>query len=239
MQTAKLNRQNGLTLVELLVAMAVGIILVGSAVTMHLSGRAAYVDSERLSRMQENIRFASDYLIRDIRNAGFRDETFLKVGHEQQIRTAYAQVLDSGATLRVRYAGRGHCTQAFDEFRLVENEYTLSNNGELACRGRTLAQDADGDDLIEDEAFSTAVGLVDGLTGVAFQLVCPDGGTACTCDMDTNLDTACIGVRVALQFEGMRELNSAAVGNRAVELTAAFRNVILDRVNADAIEEET
>lgn len=234
----KFSKQGGLTLIELMVAVLLGVILVGGVLLIHLSGRATFIDTERLSRIQENVRFASDYVIRDIRNAGFRDETFLRAGHEQQIRAAYATILNDGASIRVRYAGRGHCTQAFDEFRLVENEYSLdTQTGELTCRGRTVARDAEGDVLITDQTFSDPVGLVDGLTDLAFQFICPGGGTSCGCDLVSDLDNACTGVRVAMQFEGMRAMDSSAdFEDRSVELTAAFRNVILDRVNAEVAE---
>lgn len=237
-QRRGLKRQRGLTLIELMVAALLAIFLVGGILLLHLSGRSTFLDSERLSRIQENVRFASDYMIRDIRNAGFRDEAVLKAGHEVQIREQYAEVID-GDTLRIRYGGRGHCTEAFDEFRLVENEYSLdANTGELVCRGRTVPRDNDGEDQITDEAFSGAVGLVGGLSGLAFQLVCPDGGTVCGCDIATDLDNACIGVRVAMQFEGMRALDSGGgFDDRSIELTAAFRNVVLDRVNAHAFED--
>ncbi|HKJ17360.1 MAG TPA: prepilin-type N-terminal cleavage/methylation domain-containing protein [Xanthomonadales bacterium] len=234
----KIRKQNGMTLVELMIAVLLGVILVGGILLIHLSGRATFIDTERLSRIQENVRFASDYVIRDIRNAGFRDEAFLRAGHEQQIREAYAAVLNDGANIRVRYAGRGHCTEAFDEFRLVENEYGLdTQTGELTCRGRTVARDAGGDVLITDQDFSDPVGLVDGLTSIAFQLICPGGGTSCSCDLVSDLDNACTGVLVAMQFEGMRAMDASGdFEDRSVELTAAFRNVILDRINAEVAE---
>ncbi|MDX1554596.1 MAG: hypothetical protein R3212_01075 [Xanthomonadales bacterium] len=239
-RTTLRRRQLGLTLIELMVAALLAIFLVGGILLLHLSGRATFIDAEQLSRIQENVRFASDYMIRDIRNAGFRDEAVLRAGHEQQIRQAYAQILNDGSTLRIRYAGRGHCTEAFDEFRLVENEYSLdANTGELVCRGRTVPRDDPGSTLVTDQDFSDPVGLVGGLTGIAFQLICPDGGTACACDVDTDLDSACIGVNVAMQFEGMRALDTSGdFENRSIELTAAFRNVVLDRANAYAFAEE-
>ena len=235
-----IRRQGGLTLVELMIAMLLTILLLGSVLLIHISGRATFLDAEQMSRIQENIRFASDYMIRDIRNAGFRDEAVLKAGHELQIEQAYATILNDGETLRIRYAGRGHCTESYDEFRLVENEYALNaQTGELTCRGRTIPRDDSGATQITDEDFSDAVGLVGGLTGLAFQLVCPDGGTVCDCDIATDLASACIGVRVGLQFQGLRDLNDGGnFENRSVELTAAFRNIILDRVNAVAEGED-
>lgn len=225
--------QQGMTAVELLIAAVVAIFMVGSVLLMHLSGRSSFLDIDRLSRIQENVRFASDYMIRDIRNAGFRDEAVLRAGHEQQIRLEYASINNTGDALRIRYAGRGHCTEAFDEFRLVENEYSVNTNtGELVCRGRTIPRDDAGSVQITDQDFSTPVGLVGGLTGVAFQLICPDGSSVCACDIANDLDNACIGVQVALQFQGLREIEgSQAFADRSIELTALFRNVILNRVN--------
>ncbi|HKJ18310.1 MAG TPA: hypothetical protein VJ984_13240 [Xanthomonadales bacterium] len=226
--------QHGMTAVELLIAATLAIFMVGSVLLMHLSGRAAYLDIERLSRIQENVRFASDYMIRDIRNAGFRDEAVLRAGHEQQIRTQVAWLNDDEDVLRIRYAGRGHCTEAFDEFRLVENEYSVdSTTGELVCRGRTIPRDAAGNTLITAQDFSTPVGLVGGLSGIGFQMICPDGSSSCSCDIANDLDNACIGVQVALQFEGMREMTGdQAFSDRSIELSALFRNVILNRVNS-------
>ncbi len=232
------RRQSGLTLVELLVALVMCLFLVGGILVMHLSSRATFLDTGQLSRIQENVRFASDYLIRDIRNAGFRDETTLSVGHEIQIREEYAEIEGDGDVLRVRYAGRGHCSQAFEEFRLIENQYSLdADTGDLICQGRSVEQ---GDDtLITDVDFEDPVALVGGLTGLAFQKICPDGTTVCDCDLIDNFDDACIGVRVAMQFEGLRAQDGTGnFDNRSIELTAAFRNVVLDRMNEHVFAEE-
>ena len=238
--------EDGFTLVELMIVLVLTIFLTGGAILIHLCGRSAYIDVEQLSHMQESIRFASAYMIRDLRSAGFRDETFLRTGHEQQIRLAYATLLDVDSddiedTLRIRYAGRGHCMQAFDEFRLVENEYSLnSQTGELSCRGRTVARDDPGSTQISEQDWSDSVGLVSGFTGIAFQRICPDGGNTCACDLVNNPDNSCIGVRVALQLQGMRTLNGAEdFDERSVELTVAFRNVILERMNTYAMASES
>jgi prepilin-type N-terminal cleavage/methylation domain-containing protein len=229
------NRQGGFTLIELMVAMLLTIFMAGGAILIHLSGRQASVDSERISRMQENIRFASDYLVRDLRNAGFRDETTLKIGHETQIRAAYAQFIEGGDgdgianELIIRYAGRGHCTEAFNTFRLVENHYYLNNN-QLTCRGRSVLETASGADQITDELWTNGVGLVSGVENLAFQPICPDGSTGCSCDLVNNADESCIGTRIAIQLTGPQLVDGNGRDDRTIELIAAFRNVILERV---------
>lgn len=238
------GRQAGVTLVELMVALVMSLFLVGGILAMHMSGRASFLDNSQISRIQENIRFASDYMIRDIRTAGFHDETVLKVGHEEQIRDSFAEILNVAGQpriLRVRYAGRGHCSETFQEFRLVENEYTIDVNGNLTCSGRAVPQDADGGDLITDEDWIGPVALVGGLSNINFTMICPDGSAVCDCDLNTNFDNACIGVQIAMEFDGLVDHDAAGADifdKRSIELTAAFRNVVLAQKNAIAFADE-
>lgn len=220
--------QRGFTLVELMIAMVLSLFLIGGAILINSSGKATYLDSEQLSRSQEGIRFASDFLIRDLRNAGFRDELFLTVDHERQIREKYAEVTDNGQRLIIRYAGRGHCTQNFETFRLVENQYSLAD-GELQCRGRSLEATTAGD--IEAQPLTPAIGLVSGVSDISFRLICPPGVVNCDCNLDTNPEESCVGVQVGLQFETVRDLdNPGEFEDRFVELVAAFRNSDLPRI---------
>ncbi|HKX54777.1 MAG TPA: hypothetical protein VJN01_01695, partial [Xanthomonadales bacterium] len=90
---------------ELMVALVMSLFLLGGILALHLSGRASFLDNSQVSRIQENVRFASDYMIRDIRTAGFHDETTLRVGHEQQIRENFAEIFTvdgNSSSLRVR-----------------------------------------------------------------------------------------------------------------------------------------
>ena len=60
-----------MTLIELLVALAIGTFLMIGAVTVFMQGRAAFRVIESLARLQENGRFALDALERDIRMAQY------------------------------------------------------------------------------------------------------------------------------------------------------------------------
>lgn len=64
------HRSAGLSLIELMVALAIGTILVLGLVQVFSASRAAYQMSEGIARVQENARFAMDFLQRDIRMAG-------------------------------------------------------------------------------------------------------------------------------------------------------------------------
>lgn len=63
-------RPKGVSLIELMIAMAIGLVLLLGLVQVFGASRTAYQLSEGLARVQENGRFAVDYLQRDIRMAG-------------------------------------------------------------------------------------------------------------------------------------------------------------------------
>lgn len=63
--------QKGLSLVELLIAMLLGLMLIAGALQMMLSSQQIYQATDTLSRIQENGRFALNFLSKDIRMAGY------------------------------------------------------------------------------------------------------------------------------------------------------------------------
>jgi type IV pilus assembly protein PilW len=67
-----LRRQGGLSLVELMVAMAVSLVLLGGIYQIFFSSATSYSVNENYSRLQENARFAMGFLERDVRQAGYR-----------------------------------------------------------------------------------------------------------------------------------------------------------------------
>lgn len=62
----------GMTLVELMVGLAIGLFLVAVVSTMYLGSRNTFVAQESGSRLQENGRFAMDTVAGDLRMSGFR-----------------------------------------------------------------------------------------------------------------------------------------------------------------------
>jgi type IV pilus assembly protein PilW len=61
----------GVTLIELMVALTLGLILIGGAIQVFVSNRAAYAFNEGFSRLQENGRFALDTINYHARLAGY------------------------------------------------------------------------------------------------------------------------------------------------------------------------
>ncbi len=64
------TRQAGLTLVELLVALVLGIVIIGGVLGIFLSNQQAARSNEGLARVQENARVAFELMAREVRQAG-------------------------------------------------------------------------------------------------------------------------------------------------------------------------
>lgn len=67
---ARRSFQRGLSLIELMIAMLLGLLVVGSAVGAFLSNQRTYRATESLSRVQENARAAFELMAREVREAG-------------------------------------------------------------------------------------------------------------------------------------------------------------------------
>ncbi len=68
------QRQRGLSLVELMVAMALSLLLMLGVIQIFLSSKQTYSTNSALSRVQESGRFAMGFLTQDIRNTGYKGQ---------------------------------------------------------------------------------------------------------------------------------------------------------------------
>ncbi len=66
------ERQRGFSLVELMVAMTIGLIVLAGVAYLYLESRQSFRSMDNLSRMQESARYALEIISRDIRMAGYR-----------------------------------------------------------------------------------------------------------------------------------------------------------------------
>ena len=65
------KKQQGLTLIELLIAMLIGTLLILGASSMFIANKRVYKEVDYQGRLAENARFAMEMMIRDLRMAGF------------------------------------------------------------------------------------------------------------------------------------------------------------------------
>lgn len=66
----RMTRQSGLTIVEMMVAMAVSLLIVGAVIMVYLASKQTFRSGEAIARHQESIRIAADSLAFDLRLAG-------------------------------------------------------------------------------------------------------------------------------------------------------------------------
>jgi len=67
----QIRKQRGFSVTELLVAMVVGLFLLGGLVTLMANSKKNYAQQDYSARLQENARFAMTFLSYDLRMAGF------------------------------------------------------------------------------------------------------------------------------------------------------------------------
>jgi type IV pilus assembly protein PilW len=64
------RRQAGFSLVELMVALTLGLIIVGGVISIFVSNQQAFRSTEALGRLQENARLSFELMAREVRQAG-------------------------------------------------------------------------------------------------------------------------------------------------------------------------
>lgn len=228
------KQASGFTLIELMVALAISIFLIGGILLMQSSSRTASAESERLSRTQEGIRFVSSFLVRELRNAGFRDQLSLTIAEFDTIGNEFAAINDDGS-LTLRYSGRGTCAEGFQvgtmlESDLVTNRYFVdADTGELRCEGTNGA------------GTSRTVALASGIRDISFEFLCPAANPDCECRLWVHgddfaqererLEDSCYGIRVGLLMEPF----GAGAAPVPVELSATFRNIVLGKMMWEAV----
>jgi type IV pilus assembly protein PilW len=107
MTTRSLKRQSGLTLIELMVAMTLGMILTIAIGQIFMSSRFTHTSTNENARMQENARFALALLERELRMAGFvrNSSTGSYTVAAPAIAVAEGTGLNSSDEVTVRYFG--------------------------------------------------------------------------------------------------------------------------------------
>ena len=71
MSYALKNNEQGFTLVELVIGLAISLILMGVAVSIFNVQRKSYSLQEQVTEMQQNVRATMDMMVREIRMAGY------------------------------------------------------------------------------------------------------------------------------------------------------------------------
>ena len=74
MISASRRKSGGMSIIELMIAMAIGMFLIAGAISLFVVSKRTYSEAERTARMGENARFALQTLSADLRLGGFFGE---------------------------------------------------------------------------------------------------------------------------------------------------------------------
>lgn len=139
------RNQRGLSLIELMISLVIGLLIIAGVAQVFLGGRAAYNLQQRLGDLQENGRFALYFLQRDIAMAGFPKNA---VPFINAFNPGAAGTFDGGGTasdqIALSYQGTSDCiSQAAGP--TVTNTFFIAvdpatQRGRLMCRGSGNAQ---------------------------------------------------------------------------------------------------
>jgi len=139
----KSNTQRGFTLIELMIAMTIGLILMLVIGTVFTSSRQAFRVQEDNARIQESGRFALEIIGRSIKQAGHAEIPFtgFKVAFTGDAITGTDGAAGAPDTLTVQYDGvinDTSCSTTIDagEGTIIQNHFNLDTaNAELQCEG--------------------------------------------------------------------------------------------------------
>lgn len=67
----KFSKQRGVSLIELMVSITIGLILMAGVLSIFFSSKVTYFANEKTARLQENGRVALDLITHDVRSAGY------------------------------------------------------------------------------------------------------------------------------------------------------------------------
>lgn len=141
----------GFTLVELLVAVTISLIITIVIAQLFLGSRQTYATTDDMSRMQENIRFAQQLLIRTVHLASYKSQPNAVTGNVFSGGNA-ALAATSGAgtasdTITVRYQGSGNGAGTADG-TILNCLGTRIDAGVMATNTFSIAAGANGSNAL-------------------------------------------------------------------------------------------
>lgn len=102
------RRQLGLSLVELMVSMVIGLLILAALTFVYLGSRATYRSNDAVARIQESGRLALDLMVEDLRMAGF-------AGCRTRSLSVADGTLFNATNPPVNYASSADTLRVFDE----------------------------------------------------------------------------------------------------------------------------
>ena len=146
------RKESGLTLIELMVAMTIGLFLVAVIGNLFVGAKQTYRTQDNLARLQENGRFALELLGRNIRDAGYTNISFAPPASKYAAPTAIGFVKPDGTpdiaitgsngspdTITVSYDAATDCLNAAAPGGRAVNAFSINAGKQLICLGNGSA----------------------------------------------------------------------------------------------------
>lgn len=172
------SKLSGFSLVELMVAMAIGLVLIVAIAAAFVGARGTHKAQDDTARMQENIRFASATLERVIRMAGYRSNPGIRASdvfaapNQALLGVEGGGVVNDQLTVRFQGDGRpipggsianspGNCAGTTTAFGVISsNVFSITTDAQgvpwLSCNGQTLVPDVQAMQILYGEDLSGA-----------------------------------------------------------------------------------
>ena len=127
------QKQSGLTLIELLIAMFLGTLLILGATSMFIANKRVYKEVDFQGRLAENARFGMEMMIRDLRMAGFRGCAVNQdVENNLNVKNIKLQSLKNNSfDLCVMFDVLEHLTKPISEFKILRKK--VKRGGHVIC----------------------------------------------------------------------------------------------------------
>ncbi len=229
-------RHAGFTLIELMIALLIGLFLIGGLLVLVQAMKRTQTVQSGLSKLQENERLAMTLITNTVQTTGYfpdplnnaQSSEFPASGNFAVGQALYGTGTGTGDTISVRYATSGldgvlDCSGNTESAATLTNEFSLAANGNLQCL------------LNVGGAAAKTITLVSGLTNIQIlygvQTNSASGNNSIDAYLDASQVTAgnywpdVISVQVALTFQN--PLYGTGSGqSTTVPQTVTFRRVI-------------
>ncbi|MEQ3723136.1 PilW family protein [Alcanivorax sp.] len=168
-----MKKSKGFSLVELMVAMLLGLLITGAALQLFIANQQSFALQQTLSRVQENGQLFVRFLVADLRRAGLEMDGMSALPDEKGVRFAATGAVPGSANgndydrLTLGYHGMSDCEgSVVSDLEEVVNTYFVNGDAELVCQGNLTA--GNGVVLLDGvEAFEVLYGIDESKDGYA------------------------------------------------------------------------
>lgn len=138
------KQQLGLTLIEMMISMVISLVLVLGVVSIYITSKRGFTTNDSVSQQQENARFSADFLLHDLRMAGYSSYP------KDPALAAVSTAVDGGGiandSITLQYISATDClgqatpansclSQKSAAQNCAINTYSIDANNNLVCLG--------------------------------------------------------------------------------------------------------